>query len=88
MRIKSIKHVGKQPVYNMTVEKTHNYLLDSGVVSHNCDAARYFAIYWTLSAEQLINTKSSVWRDDQWEDYENASEEEKALLKEKWGEPK
>lgn len=71
----------------MTVENTHNYLLDSGVVSHNCDAARYFAIYWTLSADKTDNSVHRKWRMDQWEDYDNASEDDKAFLKQKWGEP-
>lgn len=77
--LKKIQHDEKKP--NIYANTPHD-------LTHSVDAVRYFAIYWTLSAEQLINTKSSVWRDDQWEDYENASEEEKALLKEKWGEPK
>ena len=88
MRIKSIKYIGKQPVYNMTVENTHNYLLDSGIVSHNCDAARYFAIYWTLSAEETKKDDHKAWRADQWEDYDNATEADRVLLIQKWGEPK
>ena len=86
-RIKSKKYIGKQPVYNMTVENTHNYILSSGIVSHNCDALRYFSIYWTVSAENLTEKPRKPWRADQWEDYYNASETDKALLIEKWGEP-
>lgn len=87
MRIKSIKNIGKQPVYNMTVDNTHNYLLDNGIASHNCDAVRYFAIYWTLSADRPEKEKKKQWRADQWEDYENATEEDKVILRKKWGEP-
>ena len=39
--IKSIKYLGKQDVYNLTVEEHHNYLANDGVLSKNCDTDRY-----------------------------------------------
>ena len=39
--IKSIKYLGKQNVYNLTVEDHHNYLANDGIVSKNCDTDRY-----------------------------------------------
>ena len=36
--IKRIKLEKPEPVYNLTVEKWHNYMLDNGVISRNCDA--------------------------------------------------
>lgn len=35
MKIKSIERVGKQNVYDITVEGEHHYILQNGVVSHN-----------------------------------------------------
>lgn len=51
MRVKSIRPAGVEPVYNMTVEEFHNYLIHGGVILKNCDAARYFAVTRTLGAE-------------------------------------
>jgi len=35
MKIKQIKRVGKQPVYDITVKGSNSYALSNGVVSHN-----------------------------------------------------
>ena len=86
-KIKSIQHVGIKPVYNLYVDDTHNFLIQGNVISHNCDALRYFSIWWTNGAENPLNEKRNKWRDDQWEDYENASDDDKKLLIEKWGKP-
>lgn len=51
MKVKSIRPAGIEPVYNMTVEEYHNYLIHGGVILKNCDAARYFAVTRTLWAE-------------------------------------
>lgn len=86
-KVKSIKYIGKKPVYNMYVDKHHNFLIQGNVVSHNCDALRYYCVYWLQNAESLLNSKKVKWREDQWEDYENASDSDKLLLIKKWGEP-
>ena len=42
IKVKSIVYAGKAPVYNMEVEKTHNFVVGGGFVAHNCyDEARY-----------------------------------------------
>ena len=44
--VKSIKKVGKADVYNMEVEKYHNFIAN-GIVVHNCiDAIRYILAEW------------------------------------------
>jgi hypothetical protein len=35
MKIKSIKSIGKQKVYDVTVEDAEHYVLENGVVTHN-----------------------------------------------------
>lgn len=41
--ITSIKPCGRQPVYNMEVDRYHNFSINGGVIVHNCmDAMRYF----------------------------------------------
>ena len=51
------------------------------------DAVRYMAIYWTNPANGEVKGRKKKWRRDQYEDYENASEEDKRYLIELWGEP-
>ena len=42
LTISSIENGGKQAVYNLYVEDTHNFAItESNIVSHNCDALRY-----------------------------------------------
>lgn len=43
VKVKSIKPAGKADVYNMEVETTHSFVVQNGVVAHNCyDETRYF----------------------------------------------
>lgn len=43
MRVKSVTYAGKADVYNMEVEDTHDFVIQGGVISHNCaDETRYF----------------------------------------------
>lgn len=87
-RVKSIKYIGKQPVYNMTVDKVHNFLIGGDIIAKNCDMLRYFCVYWTLPADYKKEDVKRTWTWDMYEDYENANEEEKQLLIRKWGVPR
>lgn len=43
VKIKSIKYIGKEDVYNMEVKNHHNFSVNGGFIVHNCmDAIRYF----------------------------------------------
>lgn len=86
--IRSIRKTGTQPVYNMTVDDVHNYMIEGNVIVKNCDALRYFCVYWTLPSDILTNSRQKKWTEDMWEDYKSASEKDKRFLIEKWGEPK
>lgn len=35
-RVKSIKYIGTQDVYNMEVETHHNFSVNGGLIVHNC----------------------------------------------------
>lgn len=87
-KIKSIKYVGKRPVYNLFVEDLHNFLIQGNVISHNCDALRYYAIYWTHGGHEKKADNRKKWRKDQWEDYKNANAADRKYLISIWGEPK
>ncbi len=42
VKIKSVKIVGREDVYNMEVAKHHNYAVNGGLIVHNCcDGTRY-----------------------------------------------
>lgn len=44
-RIKSIKKAGRADVYNMEVEDTHDFVIQGGVIAHNCpDEVRYMCM--------------------------------------------
>lgn len=45
MKIKSIQYSGKMDVFNMEVDDTHDFVVQGGVISHNCaDESRYFCM--------------------------------------------
>lgn len=42
IKIKQIKYLGKQDVYNMEVKDHHNFSVEGGFIIHNClDSLRY-----------------------------------------------
>ena len=42
IQVKRVRFVGKEDVYNMEVEKHHNFAVNNGLIVHNCiDAIRY-----------------------------------------------
>lgn len=41
-KLTKVELVGKKPVYNIEIEGNHNYITSQGIVTHNCDAMRYF----------------------------------------------
>ena len=45
MKVKSITYAGKADVFNMEVEGTHSFVIQGGVISHNCaDEVRYMCM--------------------------------------------
>lgn len=45
MKIKSIRYAGKADVFNMEVEDTHDFVIQGGIISHNCaDEWRYMCM--------------------------------------------
>jgi hypothetical protein len=51
MKIVSITPAGRADVFNMEVEGTHDYVVNGGLVAHNCsDATRYFLMDHPMSA--------------------------------------
>ena len=45
MKIKRVERAGHADVYNMEVEETHDFVIQGGVISHNCaDETRYMCM--------------------------------------------
>ena len=45
MKVKSITYAGKADVFNMEVEDTHDFVIQGGVIAHNCpDEIRYMCM--------------------------------------------
>lgn len=86
-RVKSIRHIGKENVYDMAVDRGHNFSVNGGKIVHNCDSLRYFCVWWTTAAEVPQKSKKK-WRDDLIEDYLNADKETKERMVKLYGEPR
>lgn len=56
-------------------------------LTHAPDALRAFCIYWTSGATPAPDAKRRRWTADMYEDYNNAGEADRALLRERWGNP-
>ncbi len=41
VRIKSIKKIGRRKVYDITMEKNHNFILSNGILTHNTPDAQF-----------------------------------------------
>lgn len=54
MKIKSIRYAGKMDVFNMEVDDTHDFVIQGGVISHNCaDEARYFCMSRPIKPREI-----------------------------------
>lgn len=63
MKIKSIRRAGTADVYNMEVEDTHDFVIQGGVISHNCaDEWRYFCMSRPIRPMQTAPAQP-VWAD-------------------------
>lgn len=59
MRIKRIRPAGKADVYNMEVEETHDFVIQGGVISHNCaDETRYMCM--SRPIKPMIPTEKKI----------------------------
>ncbi len=56
-------------------------------LTHDCDSLRYYSVYWTTAADIETDKKKKKWTPDIYEDYENANENDRKMIVEKYGEP-
>jgi len=60
-KVQHIRYLGKQTVYNVEVEKTHNFITSLGTILHNC---RYFIISRNMASEAERKAKELNGIDD------------------------
>jgi len=65
------------------------YAKEPHELTHSIDALRYFAIQWWMPGKAPIpaDAQKQKWTESMWEDYRNASSQEKIYLRKKWGNP-
>lgn len=56
-------------------------------ITHLPDALRGFCVWWVRKPKDEAKGLRKLWNRSMWEDYKNASAEDKAYLIRKWGEP-
>lgn len=85
VKIKSIKYIGKQDVYNMEVEKHHNFSIQDGLIVHNCDSLRYGLM--SRPRARLMEKAVDIGKlpDDCLSDYMKSDPATRRYLAKKWG---
>ena len=57
MKIEKIEYAGKEDVFNMEVEDVHSFVVNGGIVSHNCyDEMRYFLMSRPVAVQEAPPT--------------------------------
>ena len=63
MKVKAVRRAGRADVYNMEVEETHDFVIQGGVIPHNCaDEWRYFCMSRPVKPTMAVPEKP-VWID-------------------------
>lgn len=52
MKVKSVKHIGKHQVYDLSVDEAEHYVLENGVVTHNTGGIYASNAIWIISKSQ------------------------------------
>ena len=58
MRVISKRLAGTADVYNMTVDQTHNFAVENGIIVHNCDEWRYACMSRPIKPLRPVKTKT------------------------------
>jgi hypothetical protein len=62
MRIKAIRRAGRADVFNMEVEDTHDFVIQGGVISHNCaDETRYLCMMNPMKPVRVKERRPQVF---------------------------
>ena len=70
MKVKSITYAGKADVFNMEVDDTHNFVIQGGVIAHNCvDEIRYMCM--SRPVKPIIPEKQEIIFSDPLNQFKN-----------------
>ena len=61
VKVNRVRYCGEFPVYNMEVEKHHNFAVEGGLIVHNCiDATRYALCDWIVKDKpKAVDTRTT-----------------------------
>ena len=76
------------PMLQIDKKRPTDTMTEPHELTHAPDALRGFAIYWVRPNEQPAEENKRIWTPDMWQDYYNASEEERKYIIQKYGTPK
>lgn len=58
MKITKIEYAGKRDVFNMEVEGIHSFVVNGGIVAHNCfDETKYFFMMCPIATFEKPKSK-------------------------------
>lgn len=61
MKVKSIRYAGKADVFNMEVDDTHDFVVQGGIISHNCaDEVRYMCMSRPVKPIRVIEKRKII----------------------------
>ncbi len=59
--MKSIRYAGKADVFNMEVDDTHDFVVQGGIISHNCaDEVRYMCMSRPVKPIRVIEKRKII----------------------------
>lgn len=80
MKVKSVRYVGKADVYNMEVDETHDFVVQGGVVVHNCpDEIRYFCMMRPIAPRTIVEEKKPMF--DPLDQFKTTGKHNKAIFR-------
>jgi hypothetical protein len=83
-KIKSIKYIGEEPVYNMEVKDHHNFSVNGGLIVHN---SGYGLLSYHDEKSSAVKGYDIDWSrvpEDYLEDYERAPDDWKKIILDRW----
>jgi hypothetical protein len=61
VKVKSIRYAGKADVFNMEVDDTHDFVVQGGIISHNCaDEVRYMCMSRPVKPIRVIEKRTII----------------------------
>ena len=73
VKVKSVKYIGKADVYNMEVDRHHNFSINGGIIVHNCyDGLTYGICAYHASKSKALEpekNKMQQYKEKRWKEF-------------------